>query len=190
MSSLAKVLQNGPIFIVISGAPGSGKTTLARILSEKLNLLHIERDILLEQVYQLHKNDTNYDRARVGIPKVYEIVASLLTQQISIVMDATLYKNKSEQDIKLLGDNAKLLNIHCTAGDSSYVKERFRKREIVLNNGDKPDWLDGHMDMLDDIYEDVKDPLQLDCSRLVVETYEGYNPTINEVVEWVENQLS
>ena len=32
MSSLAKVLQNGPIFIVISGAPGSGKTTLLSLL--------------------------------------------------------------------------------------------------------------------------------------------------------------
>ncbi len=180
-----KILENGPVLVVVSGAPGSGKSTLAKILSEKLNFLHIERDVLLEQIYQLNKQNPDYDKAKVGIPKAYEIVANLLSEKVSIVMDATLYKNISEVDIKAFGKNAKLLNIHCVAGNFDFVIERFRKREIARNSGSAPDWLNNHIKILENIYEDVVKPLDLECPQLVVTTEATYDPTIGSIIDWV-----
>ncbi len=189
MRKTTQLLEKGPIFIVVSGAPGSGKSTLAKLLSEKLRLLHIERDVLLEQIYQQEKNDPNYNVERVGIPRAYAVVVTLLQQKISVIMDATLYKNKSEVDIKSLATDAKLLNIHCIASDCEFVKNRFRNREIRLNDGKVPDWLDDHMKTLDKIYPDVVNLLDLECPQLTVRTDDEYDPKIDQIIDWVMSNI-
>lgn len=41
-----------PLFVLISGLPGSGKTTLARLLAPTLNLSLIDKDEILERLFE------------------------------------------------------------------------------------------------------------------------------------------
>ena len=41
------------IIIMLIGPPGSGKTTFAKLLSQKLNAIHIERDFIMKQCQEL-----------------------------------------------------------------------------------------------------------------------------------------
>ena len=55
-----------PVFVVVSGLPGSGKTTLARPLSKALRLPLIDKDDLLETLLTSLGADSLQDRSRLS----------------------------------------------------------------------------------------------------------------------------
>ncbi|MFT4532273.1 MAG: putative kinase [Candidatus Saccharimonadales bacterium] len=183
MYDFQDILEKGPYLIVVSGAPGSGKSTLAKIIAERLRMVHIERDVPLEHFYQLNKNDESYSRADIGIKRVYAIVQNILINEASVVMDATLYKGVSESDIMAFTKAATLINVHCKGNKEEQVV-RFRNRE-VNRDGNKPDWLDSHMQVLEDIYEDVAYPLELNCPLFEFDTNHEYSPSVEDFVNWL-----
>lgn len=167
-----------PLFIIVSGAPGSGKTTFAGKLAAHMRLLHIERDRAFDAMQYTYAPRV-FSREKDGIPLFHELIASLLKTQTSIVVDATLYKGKSEKDIIQFHQNADMINIHCR---STNEHERFYKREVA-RAGKVPDWLPAHMPKLDEIYDLVREPLKLNCPLIKVDTTASYSPAIHEIAE-------
>jgi len=103
-----------PLLIIVSGAPGSGKTTFASRLAAHMRLLHIERDRAFDAMRYTFEPET-FSREKDGIPLFYKLIASVLKTQTSLVVDATLYKGESENDIIPLQQYAQMINIHCGA---------------------------------------------------------------------------
>jgi broad-specificity NMP kinase len=165
-----------PILILVSGAPGSGKTTFASKLANQMSLLHIERDRFFQSIAYTHCA-RNIDREHVGIPRFYQTVEDLLSAEVSLVIDGTLYKGKSESELRRLQNFATVVNLHCRTAD---VDERFYAREIA-KAGRVPEWLEGHMLHLAKIRSLVEDPLELDWKIIEVDTTADYNPSISEV---------
>ncbi len=176
-----------PVLVIVSGAPGSGKTIFASTLAAHMRLLHIERDRAFDAMRFTFEPET-FSREKDGIHLFYELVASVLKTQTSIVIDATLYKGKSENDMIPLQQHAQMLNIHCRATNEH---QRFYEREIV-KAGKTPDWLPAHMSKLNEIYDLVRDPLDIGCPIIEVDTTDTYNPSIstiasqiNKIREWL-----
>lgn len=165
-----------PLLIIVSGAPGSGKTTFASKLAAHMQLLHIERDRAFESMRYTFGPEP-FSREKDGIPLFYNLVASALKAQASIVVDATLYKDKSEKDIIQLHQYSTMLNIHCRAANEH---QRFYKRELG-KAGKIPNWLPGHMTKLSEIYDLVCEPLDLGCSIIEVDTTDTYSPDIQAI---------
>ncbi|MFG1810947.1 AAA family ATPase [Streptomyces sp. NPDC049040] len=44
--------MDSPAYLVVSGLPGSGKSTLARDLAARLGLAVIDKDVILESLYE------------------------------------------------------------------------------------------------------------------------------------------
>lgn len=147
-----------PLLVIVSGAPGSGKTTFASELAAYMKLLYIERDRTFDAMRYTFGTEA-FSREKEGIPLFYKLLTSVLKTQTSIVVDATLYKGKSENDIIPLQKHARMINIHCRAVNEH---RRFYEREII-KAGKVPDWLPAHMSKLDEIYDLVRDPLDLGC---------------------------
>ncbi len=165
-----------PLLVLVSGAPGSGKTTFARQLAEQMRILHIERDRAFDAM--LYTLGPDFSREKQGIPRFYALLAETLKLDVSLVVDATLYRGKSEVDILLLHELATLVNVHCRASNEH---QRFYEREVARTGG-VPDWLPAHMPKLDQIYECVRDPLDLGCPCIEVNTTDNYRPSIAEVI--------
>lgn len=169
-----------PLLVIVSGAPGSGKTTFAGKLVAHMKLLHIERDRVFDAMRYTFESEA-FSREKDGVPLFYELIASVLKTQASIVIDATLYKGKSEKDIIQLQQHATMINIHCRATNEH---QRFYERELA-RTGKVPDWLPAHMSKLDKIYDLVRDPLDLDCPLIEVDTTDTYNPDIRTIASQI-----
>jgi predicted kinase len=83
------------ILLIVFGLPGTGKSTLSRLLSKKLGWLHLNTDIIREQLNLRGKYD-NHSKERV-YREMYEATKKQLTAQKSVIVDGTFYLKKHRQ---------------------------------------------------------------------------------------------
>lgn len=166
-----------PLLIFVSGAPGSGKTTLAHKIAEYLRLPHIPRDEILRGLEMTAGG--KIDRGGRGIEVYYRALTTMLDEGVSLVTDGTIYKGVSEKDITdHLGSRAVVINVHARAKNEH---ERFVERE-KQRAGWSHEWLMPHKARLDEIYDQVVEPLALDVPLIEVDATNGYDPPLEEVV--------
>ena len=85
-----------PVIIYVSGAPGSGKTTLAKLLSRQLNIHHISSDLVHGSIAFLNPSHDRGETIRdVFIP--YLIDSAKLG--MSFVVDHVLQKDIAKETI-------------------------------------------------------------------------------------------
>lgn len=172
-------MTHKPLLVLVSGAPGSGKTTFAGQLAKHMNLLHIERDRAFDSMLRTY-GDQPFNRQQDGIPAFYTFLQSMIAARISAVVDCTLYKNKSEKDLAPLLEQAHVVQVHCRAIND---KQRFYEREAAKPG--RAEWAADFMKHIEAIYPDVSEPLDLDCPCIEVDTTKDYQPTLDDVANTV-----
>lgn len=166
-----------PLVVIVSGAPGSGKSTLARNIAQYMMLPHIERDTINHGIELTTKGRVS--RPKVGIPRYYQLLGGMIGSDISFITDGTIYRGVSEADLqKYLTSQSFAVNVHARAKNEH---QRFYEREMN-REGHSSDWVDDHMKVLDAIYEQTVDPLDLGIPIIEVDTNDGYNPAIADIV--------
>jgi len=173
-------MNKKPKIIIISGAPGSGKTTLAKRLTEYIQFIYIDTDTVLQNLWLNNIENKDYDREKVGIPTLYELVASLGSNYgMNIITDAAPSDKTSQ---KKLSEVFEIAHIHCR---TAHANERFYQRELN-DKGEEPDWLGLHMKELEEKLEANSEPPKLDFPVIDVSTNNNYNPSIGDII----NQLN
>jgi len=170
-----------PLAIVVSGAPGAGKSTLARAVADRMRLPQIERDVIVRGIERTLGE--KIDRGAFGVPRYFHILHTLIDNQVSFVTDGTLYKGISENDIKrLLVPHAHVINLHARAKNEH---QRFYDREMN-REGHSNEWVAEHMAHLEKIYQDSAEPLELGVECIEVDTNDGFVPGMQELVTLIE----
>lgn len=169
-----------PVAILMSGAPGSGKSTLARLLSELLRLPLVDKDVLREATLFSSPGE-ELSRAPWGPGLWYPILESFLDLGVSLIGGMTLFPGISEADVKSrLAPRADLLCLHCRCGapaqrwQAKLEADRLRRDQV--------------RELLPTVLELEKslvDPIDLGCPILIVDTSDGYRPTLSQL----EDQL-
>lgn len=172
-----------PLLVVVSGAPGSGKTTFAAQLAKHMNLLHIERDRAFDSMLFTYA-DEPFNRQHDGIPAFYNLLHAVAAANVSAIVDCTLYKNKSEKDLQPLLTKAHVIQVHCRADNAL---QRFYAREMS-KPGDTS-WVAGFMQHLEKIQPEVAEPLDLGRPCIEVSTTDAYNPTLDTVAQAILSHL-
>jgi predicted kinase len=127
-----------PVFIVVSGLPGTGKSYFSRKLAERLQYPVLESDALRKQLFR----HPTYSAVESGIlfRAIHRLIEELLGQGISLILDATNLTERYRERLYNIGEkhNARLI-LARTKAPPEVVRERLKNRMEKRHNGDSSD---------------------------------------------------
>lgn len=175
-----------PTIIYVSGAPGSGKTTLARHISRQLNIPQISSDLIHGGVaYTRPDHDRGETIRDIFVP--YMIDTAKLG--ISFVVDHVLQKGIAKETIiNKLQEYADVIYIHTQALDPiARYKNNIETHESIDVKG-RRDYLIARAEFHANNLSNTMHKLELDIPTLVVDTNNDYSPNLNDIVAFIRSK--
>ncbi|MCX5157851.1 ATP-binding protein [Streptomyces sp. NBC_00264] len=111
-------------FVVVSGLPGSGKSTLARSLARRLGLPVIDKDVILESLYDSLGVGDHAWRSRLSRASD-DIMFALAADAGRAVLDNWWHHDTAPGRLRSLA--GLLIEVHCDC-DVALAAERFQAR--------------------------------------------------------------
>jgi len=174
-----------PLGVLVGGAPGSGKTTLADALSLVLDLPVLHKDQLVHGRWRTL--DQAMDLGPSGIEPFFASMELWARAGISFVAEQTFYPGVSESDvIARLGPLCTVIQVHCR---SDHAFERWERRM-------RTDPLCGErrlaklVPVIERLNDELVTPLDFRCSTFVVNTDNGYEPELEVLVAEIDSIYS
>ena len=180
-----------PTLIVVSGPPGSGKTTLAHVIARAIPCPAICRDEIKEGL--VHAEGPAYE-PEPGDQVTYRtfetffaILRLLLSAGATVVAEAAFQHQVWAPNLEPMLDIAKASIIHCVV-DPSVARARIASRAAAdpRARAGHPDALllsaldSGELSLAD------FDPIALAAPSMRVDTTDGYVPALDEILAFIE----
>lgn len=133
MSSRPTSMTRRPLLVLVAGAPATGKTTLARHLSDVLRLPLLSKDPVREILAE-GLGVQSFVESRILPPIafriLYAVVAQLLSAGVGAVVEANFFRGTSEPELRLLVQGACAVLVHCQTPENVSMRrfvERFEQ---------------------------------------------------------------
>jgi predicted kinase len=156
------------MLVIVSGAPGSGKTTMGARLAAELRVPHLNRDLVRDGLWM-----TEGSEAAIKTDRAWQIwlsgVKLYLRANVSVVIDQTFYRGLSDVTIRAeLLPISWAVNVHLMAENAT---ERWCRR---IDREDRwgPD-PDAALAKVLEIQPLVRDPMDFGCPQIIVDTTDG-----------------
>lgn len=176
--------SSAPTLVIVSGAPGSGKTTLAHRLAADLCLPLISKDELKEALADAIGVPPDVPASMrlgaVAYAVLYFVAQQLLEARTGLIIESNFRRGVSEAELKPLLAWSDPCLIQCTA-PPEVVLRRYAERH------DQGDRHPAHLDadraamLADDLAAGRFEPLDLSVPALVVDTTDGWHPSYEDV---------
>lgn len=173
-----------PLVVYISGAPGSGKTTLGRLLSDQLYILQISSDLVHGGVALANPDHDRKDTLNnIFVPTIIDMAQ----KGVSVVVDHVLQKGVSEEGIiDRLRPYAEIINIHTQCANPL---DRYRKRVMASDLPSVMQRREHLLELIEPHTENLSktsEPLDLHVPTLTVNTDDGYEPSLRDIVRFIQ----
>jgi len=165
-----------PVFIAVSGLPGTGKSYFCSRLAERLSFVILESDALRKAVFSSPSYSS--EESSHLFRAVHLLIERLLKKGVCLILDATNLSERYREHLYSIADhlNVKLVLVRVEA-PPWVVRERLKAR--VENSGDKSDadWA---------VYQRMKPSVQKICrNHYAVDTSRDITPVLDKIVREV-----
>ena len=117
--------------ILITGDLATGKSTLAKKLSQSLNILHFTKDVLKEVLSDVIGFSNRQENKKLSIASV-DIMKHIFTQyaflEQDLILEANFHKEEIENLQNLANQHGYKVIILYLQGEADYLFERFTNR--------------------------------------------------------------
>ena len=123
--------SSGDLLVVVSGLPASGKTTLARAVSDRLCLPVVERDRLAEVCFEALGADRSLPLGSVSYELLFHVAGEYLRSGGSLIVESNFSRARHERQLRSLvaGTGYRIVELHCHApGD--VLLDRYAARAV------------------------------------------------------------
>ena len=168
-----------PVFVVVSGLPGTGKSFFSRKLAERTPFLIVESDEMRKALFP--NPDYSAEESSRLFKALHSLLEELLQKGISIILDATNLVEFQRERLYHIGDKigVKLILVQVTA-PAEVVRERLRQRANRKEISDKSDadW---------NVYEQMKTRVSsIKRNHFVVDTSQDIEPVIEKILRSIK----
>lgn len=129
---------NKAVLYILSGLPGTGKSTLAKTFSEKMNAVYLRIDTIEQEIRDL----CNFNVGGEGYRLTYRIIEDNLKVGNNVISDQVNPVNFIRKEFNNLAvkNNCKYMNIEIICSDEKEHKYRIENRINEIENLKLPTW--------------------------------------------------
>jgi predicted kinase len=179
-----------PTLVVVSGPPGSGKTSLAHELAQALPCPAVCRDELKEGMVHAHGGEFE---AAAGdpltqrtLPLFFDVLRLLLTAEVTVVAEAAFQDRLWRPALEPLAELAELRIVQCHV-DAAVAHARYLERQAAGGRQAHASIVGAELDDWQRAYESF-DRVSVPAPSIDVDTTEGYAPGLAEIVAFVNRR--
>lgn len=168
-----------PVFIVVSGLPGTGKSYFSRRLAERLQFIILESDALRKTLF----SSPDYSAAESGrlFRAIHRLIERLLRKGVSLILDATNLSERYRERLYCIADRlgAKLILVRVEA-PPEVVRARLRARQENAESKSDADW---------SVYQRMRSSVQkIWRNHYAVDTSRDITPVLDKIVREVRRR--
>jgi AAA domain len=176
-----RVAGRYPLAVLVSGAPGSGKSTLAAALGAGLDVPVLHKDQLVRGIWRTRQRAT--ELGAPGVEPFYKTMEAWLELGVSFVAEQTFYRGVSEPDVaRRLAPRSLLVHVHCRSAHALARFERRMRADPLCGDAR----LRALLPLVVELQSELAEPLAFGCPCIVVDTDDGYEPTLQAIVSRID----
>ena len=187
-------MKHKPRLIVVTGRPGSGKTTLSKELGKILYLPVVSRDEIKEgyvNTFNTKHDELPENTNRIASETFFNNIEFLLSNNVSMIAEASFQHHVWEPKLRKIREHGDILMIICEANAEVSAKRHLErgiddpKREYYHGDKRVSHFRETGISLP---AGDYKAPL-IDVPTIKVSTLDGYSPKLEEVREQIVSLL-
>jgi predicted kinase len=179
-----------PTLVVVSGPPGSGKTSLAHAIAQAVPCPAVCRDEIKEGMVHAHQGEF---QAAAGdpltqrtLPLFFDVLRVLLAGGVTVVAEAAFQDRLWRPGLEPLAQLAQLRIVQCHV-DAAVARERYERRQAAGGRKAHGKIIGSELDEWKRAYASFE-PVSVPAPAIDVDTTDGYAPGLVDIVDFVNRR--